>query len=129
MFLIQICQAYVRCAHSLRTFTSFSEELSSQFCLLRHNKTLNGWSLERQFVCFLSNHDVSSRYSGKQNYLFPEGPVIHRFSRPAPFKSSIFTVNLQLHCFIRAGNIVLLFVILSSMYHELQTVQGERSPY
>lgn len=73
---------YVRCAHSLKTLTCFFKEFSSQFYFLMYNKTLDDWSLGKQF-CFPSNLDVSLDFLsgngeilGKKTKLFPSGPVI-----------------------------------------------------
>ena len=57
-----------------------------QFCfcfVLLYNKSLNDWSLGEQWILFPSNLDVSLDFVsgnieilGKQNSLFPSGPVI-----------------------------------------------------
>ena len=54
------------------------------FCfVLRYNKSLNDWSLGAQWILFPSNLNVSLNFVsgnieilGKQNSLFPSGPVI-----------------------------------------------------
>ena len=57
------------------------------FCfVLLYNKSLNDWSLEEQWILFPSNLNVSQdevegniEIRGKQNSLFPKGPVIKWF--------------------------------------------------
>ena len=51
--------------------------------VLLYNKSLNDWSLGKQFILFPENLNVSRGAAegnieilGKQNELFPEGPVI-----------------------------------------------------
>ena len=47
---------------------------------LLYNKALNDWSVREQWIFFPPNHNISldffSRRLGKQNSLFPSGPVI-----------------------------------------------------
>ena len=58
--------------------------ISARFCfVLLYNKSLNDWTLGEQWILFPSNLNVSLDFVsgnieilGKQNSLFPSGPVI-----------------------------------------------------
>ena len=64
------------------------------FLLVLYNKSLNDWSLEKQFILFSPKFNVFPGFaSGEQNELFPSGPVINLSVYCLPSKT------LHKHCF------------------------------
>ena len=75
-----------------------------RFCycfVLLYNKSLNDWSLGEQWILFPSTSSRETlRFSilGKQNSLFPPGPVVKYFSSDVAYSSekSFREIDLQL---------------------------------
>ena len=88
------------CRRNIRAFFKICFCFYQAFLL--YNKSLNDWSLGQQWILFPSNLNVSLDFVsgnieilGKQNSLFPSGPVIKCIVRPS---NSVSNRYLVLRC-------------------------------